>query len=213
MSTYYLLDMHVPVIEDARIVDVVMTTSPTEEIRIDGLTPIKIPEGIRVNNPTNLTDLLRQKYDGMLAQYPGFTQMIHDELLEPSGVNTAASIYSMRKSGSRGTIGGNFQTVATAALSNIAECVLVCEHYTWRYVDLRDAGIQRYYVEEPETQHLSQVSVNGGTTFATTTSGNVCTFLAGDQGSSVVVEFLSTLPSNLFVNNRLVHTGSWAVIY
>jgi hypothetical protein len=213
MSTFYLMDMHVPVIANSRIVDVIMTTSPTEEIRVDGLTPIKIPEGVRVLNPANLPDLLAQKYAGILAQYPGFTKILFDDLLDPSGVQIAGPPSNFRKSGSRSTIGGNFRTVATAALSTISECVFVCEHYTWKYVDSKNSRIERYYIEEPETLHTSQVSVNGGTTFATTTSGNAITLLVGDQGSSVVIEFLSNLSSNLSVNNRLVHTGSWAVIY
>ena len=217
MSTYYLFDMHVPVISDARLVDVVTTSADAIELRVDGLTPIKVPEGVRVINPTSLTDLLEQKYAGLLAQYPGFGSIIYDSLLDATGIQPPSSddLLPLTKTGSRSTIGGPFKSSLLApgmdvSPSVISQCVLVYEHYTWRYVDPRDGRVERYYVEESD-QNLSSVSVNGGATFQTTTSGSLVSFLPGDQGSVLQVSLLEG--GSTLSNNRLICTGSWAVIY
>ena len=212
MSLYYLVDPHVPVITNARIVDTVMTTNPTAEFRCDGLLPIKIPEGVRIENPSSLSDLLTQKYAGILAQFPGFVNILFDDLLDAAGVQLTAPPTYLRKSGSRGTIGGTFRTTAATAVAPVTQAVLVYEHYTWRYVDSRDGRVERYYVEAPESDFTAGLRVKAGSSFQTTTSGSLVTFLLADQGTAVQAEFLASNPSP-YIDNRLVHTGSWAVIY
>lgn len=213
MTTFYLMDMHVPSIANSRIVDVVQTPEPTSEIRVDGLTPIKVPDGVRVVNPSSLTDILEQKYAGILAMYPGFSNIVYDDLLDPDGLETTTPTTTyLKKSGSRGTVGGRVQTLLTdpnmdVSPTVISQCIVVYETYTWRYVDPRGGRFERYYIEEPEVLHTVQVSVDGGANFTTTTSGALVTF-ALTQGSVIQVRFSSDT-----VSNRLLHTGSWAVIY
>ncbi len=213
MTTYYLMDMHVPVIANARIVDVISTPEPTSEIRVDGLTPIKVPDGVRVVNPTSLTNLLTQKYAGIHAMYPGFSNMVYDDLLDSSGLETTTpSTTYLKKSGSRGTVGGAVQTLATdpnmdVSPAVISQCIVVYETYTWRYVDPNAGRFERYYIEVPEVLHPVEVSVNGGVNFIQTTSGALVTF-PFTQGSVIQLRF-----SGDAVANRLLHTGSWAVIY
>lgn len=217
MSTYYLVDMHgtatteAAIASSSRIVDVILTTSSTAEFRCDGLVPIKIPEGVRIDNPTSVADLLTQKYDGILAQFPGFTNMERDALIDTAGVQTAAPPTKMRKTGLRGTTGGTFRTtVATAALS-VTQAILVYEHYTWRYVDSRDGRVERYYIEAGDGI-TAGLRVKAGSAFQATTSGTLVEFLVADQGTAVQVEFLVSNPV-FHIDNRLIHTGSWAVIY
>jgi len=212
MSTFYLVDPHVPVIANARIVDTILTRTPTAEFRCDGLLPIKVPEGVKIDNPSSLSDLLTQKYAGILAQFPGFSNVLFDDLLDPSGVQLVAPPSRLRKSGSRGTIGGTFRTAVSAAVATVTQAILVYEHYTWRYVDSRDGRLERYYIEQPEADFTAGLRVKAGSTFQTTTSGSLVTFLLADQGTAVQAEFLASNPS-AYVDDRLVHTGSWAVIY
>lgn len=212
MSTYYLFDMHVPTLEDARIVDAIVTPELGAQFRVDGLTPIRVPDGVHVENPASLTDLLQQKYQGILAQHPGFTSIIHDDLLDGDDVVPV----SMTKSGSRGMVGGKFMSNVvdvSGATSAITQCILVYEHYTWRYVDQKDGRMERYYVEEPESAHSARVSVNGGLAWNVTTSGALVIVEPSEQGSLAVVE-LST--QNLFdveTDRRVVMSGSWALIF
>jgi hypothetical protein len=94
----------------------------------------------------------------------------------------------------------------------VTQAIVLYETYTWRYVDTRDGRFERYYVEEPETLRPARISVNGGSNFTSTTSGGLVTFSVPEQGNSIVLEFLSTSPSDLFQDGRLVHVGSFAVI-
>lgn len=218
MSTYYLVDMHVngtdeaTIAANARIVDVILTTSNTAEFRCDGLVPIKIPEGVKINNPSSVQDLLDQKYLGVLAQFPGFTNILSDSFIDATGVQLTSLPTAMRKSGLRSTIGGTFRTTAATAALTVTQAILLYEHYTWRYVDSRDGRVERYYVEASETSLTAGLRVKAGSAFQTTTSGSLVEFLVADQGTAVQVEFLASNP-DFYIDNRLVHTGSWAVIY
>jgi hypothetical protein len=212
VSTYFLFDMHVPTIEDARIVDAIITSDPGAEFRVDGLTPIRVPGGVHVENPANLADLLQKKYQGILAQYPGFANIIHDDLLDGDDVVPIG----MTKSGSRGMVGGKFQSTAvdvSGMTSAVTQCILVYEHYTWRYVDRKDGRIERYYVEEPESAHTARVSVNGGSAWNVTTSGALLVPEPVEQGSSVIVELLEQNSLDTATNRRVVMCGSWALIF
>jgi hypothetical protein len=210
MSTYYLFDMHVPTIADARIVDVVMTSGAQTEFRVDGLIPVKIPEGIRVDNPSNLSDLLAQKYQGILAQYPGFARIVYDDLLDPDDVFPIG----MGKLGSRSTIGGHISTTTVDLFSTVLQFILVYEHNTWRYVD-SNGRIERYYVEQPEGLYPARATLNydGAGDYTETTSGALVVVNPGEEGSSLRAEFLMNGPLDVGPRSRLVHTGSWSVIY
>lgn len=220
MSTYYLFDMHVPGtsvgtgLENSKLVDVVQTDADTAEFRCDGLVPIKVPEGVRVVNPANLQDVLDQKYLSIFSKFAGFQYYLTDNLLDASIINLTSppAPQFMKKAGSRATIGGNVRTNAFAAPITVTQCIVVYETFTWRYVDTRDGRFERYYVEEPDTLRPARVSVNGGTNFTSTVSGGLVEFPALEQGTSIVLEFLSTNPSDLFQDGRLVHIGSFAVI-
>jgi hypothetical protein len=207
------MDMHVPVVANARIVDVIMTSSPDEEVRIDGLTPIKVPDGVRVVNPTSLNDILTQKYAGILAMYPGFSNIVYDDLLDSAGLESPNLGLDLQKRGARGTVGGRVRTLLSDPNLDVSPTVLtqgivVYETYSVRYVDPKDGRFERYYIEVPETLHTLEASANGGTSLFTTTSGSLVEFPPGHQGSIVQIDFGSE-----FVNNRLLHLGSWALVY
>jgi hypothetical protein len=205
--------MHVPVIANSRIVDVVMTGSSTEELRVDGLTPIKIPDGVRVVNPTSLSDILTQKYAGILAMYPGFGNIIYDDLLDPSGLEAPDVSQALQKRGSRSTIGGRVQTLLSdpnldVSPTVLSQCIVIYETYTIKYLDPKDGRFERYYIEGSETQHTIEVSSNEGVDFTESTSGALVEFPQGQQGSVVQLRFPAS-----FVGNRLLHVGSWALVY
>lgn len=210
MSTYYLFDMHVPDLEDARIVDVVTTTPGAAEFRVDGLTPIRVPDGVRVKDPGGLSDLLAQKYLGLLAMYPGFRYIRSDDLLDSTGVEVSPS----SKMGSRGTIGGIVRTASGHPNLNtspilITSCVLLTEQYVWKYVNRREGRVERYYVELPD-ESTHELSVNGGATSYEVTTGALFEFSPEGAGSSIRLTLNNGM---LSVDGRLVHTGSWALIY
>lgn len=213
MATFYLFDMHVPNLADARLVDVVSTSPSDPEIRVDGLTPIKVPDGVRVVNPTSLTDLLAQKYAGIHAMYPGFGSIIYDDLLDGTGVEPSGDLSI---TGARGSVGGHVITSladpnADVTPSVISQCIFVCEEFAWRYVDPRDGRLERHYIEHPEAAVSHGISVDGGANFTAATSGAVVTFPPGMQGSIVQIKFFNFDQAG--INDRVRRIGSWAVIY
>lgn len=202
MSTYYLFDLHRADVDllTARPVDVATTTPLSPSLRVDGLTPIRVPDGVRVANPANLGELLTQKHTGLLAQYPGFQNIVFDDLLDASGID-ATTVDSARL-GSRSTIGGSFRSLPIDLSGFIlSQFVVVYEAYRWQYVDARDARVERHYVEEDATAFSVSVSADGGGTFVETTSGAIATFDPSSTGSSLVVGVGAP------------RSGSWAVIY
>lgn len=217
MSVIYLVDTQVTPITNSRIVDVILNPSATGEVRVDGLTPIRIPDGVRVVDPTSFSDLLTQKYAGILAQYPGFTNIIFDDLLDATGVQIAAPPSDMRKSGERATVGGAFNATAVdvSAFGTLTQCVLVYEQFFWRYVDDKNGRIARYYVESPPVAaHQVSVSANGGTDENLALSGDLVAFDLDEQGDSVQVEFKTAIgQAGTNAEGRLLQVGSWAVIY
>lgn len=215
MSTYYLFDMHVGSIEDARIVDVITTTESGGEFRVDGLTPVRVPDGVHVENPQNLLDLLQQKYAGLLAQYPGFSHIIYDDLLDADDI---VSYSRLTKLGARGSIAGGFRSTdldVSGLVVAVTQFVLVYEHFTWRCVIPREGHVERHYVEEPEAAHRAIVSVNGGSTFVPAQSGALVVLEPSDQGASVRVGIIASDGEvfDVATQRRVVSSGSWALIF
>ena len=69
MSIYYLID---PFTAAGDITDVITGSPSLNPINATGSTVIRIPDGVALNDdPTNLADLLNEKYDGLLAFYEG----------------------------------------------------------------------------------------------------------------------------------------------
>lgn len=215
MAAYYLFDMHVANMAGARLVDTITTSEPGEELRVDGLTPIRIPDGVYVGTPANLAELLQRKYVGILAQYPGFSHVVYDDLLVADDVVSSSR---GTKLGARASIAGGFESVAvdvSDVTTAIAQFVLVYEHFTWRYEIPRDGHIQRYYVEEPEAAHRARVSVNGGGAYAITSSGSLVAVEPSEQGTTVRVELIpfATEVVDAATQRRVVSSGSWALLF
>lgn len=214
MSKYYLLDMHVPDIEEARIVDVLEASPGSPEIRIDGLTPIRVPDGVRVINPTSLTDILDQKRAGVHALYPGFANIVWDDLLDASGMEPQLTDIGHSKIGSRGTIGGDVQTldIDVSGTGIVTQCVVVYEIYSWRYRDSRDGRFERYYVEESDSGVVT-ISANGGVSTVTVSEGAITTFSPPQQGSLLQLQFSLAASGSLTANRTVLQVGYWAVLY
>lgn len=213
MTTYYLVDMHVPngsLRSASRIVDTLETTSPGSEFRVDGLVPIRVPDGVRVVNPTSLDDLLTQKYLGILAQYPGFTHIASDDFLDDTGVDPALGLAN-RKTGWRATMAGGVETVAITLGLTVSQCILVFETFTWRITDSVTDRVARFYIEEPESLHDVSMSVNGTDFTSNVNSGALIEIVPAEQGHTLKIQFGSQTTPDAPL--RLVNWGSWALVY
>src|SRR5271167_4499751 len=103
MSALYLIDRHSSPLLSARILDVQesATTPPTTPY-LGGRFVVKVPDGIPIEKPLNLGDLLTKKAQGFLLFYAPFTRVTYDDLLDTSNVDFTNSVGVI--AGQRGTL-------------------------------------------------------------------------------------------------------------
>ena len=205
MSIHYLVD---PSTTNADIIDVVIAESGQTDAT--GATLIRIPDGVGVDNqPSNLTDLLTEKYNGLLAYYAGFTQIVADSCLDASNVSLTDCSRTVLAAGrvnhaidAGGTLSFNPVTIGGA----VEQCVVVWE--TYEFLDSNDKTtlFQRVYSELNTSSLDVTVGFNGlGGSFLAATSDTVLNVPVPDQGTDLTLVFVNN------TGNR-VYLGSWAVI-
>lgn len=213
MSAHYLVDLFENPLANARILDV---RNPSNDQSLsNGSFIVRVPDGVQVVSPTDLTDLLTKKYAGLLAFYTGFTRITFDDLTDAMGVNMAPGASAFLTSGLRGSVGlyptagARVQSVVTPLIpAQPTVCVVTFEVFRYTATDDKADRFQRTY-EEVAAIPLNvtcSVSFNGGATFLPTTDGAVLNMLIGDQGTSFIIRLTNVSAQRLFV-------GSWAVIY
>lgn len=213
MSTFYLIDAHTNPVGNSQINEVVSDTFPGQ-VRCDGNFVVRIPDGVKVVNPTNLSDLLTQKYAGILAQYPGFTSIVYDDLLDSTAMIPPAGNGSTTKRGERGTFGysytgGFVTTMVDVSPTVISQAIVVFEIFKYVLTDSKTGGATRYYRELSTLDTPWRLSVNNNVdTQVVTYSGQLVTFAPSEQGSEVVLKNVTGTTGDPFYQ-----VGSWAVIY
>jgi hypothetical protein len=205
MSTHYQID---PFTTNGDIIDVVTAVSGTTEST--GSVIIRIPDGVGIHsNPATLSALLLAKYDGLLAFYAGFTQILGDDCQDTLTVDLPLSSRLLVSTGFVNhclLAGGNYfsSTFLGALVPAPTQCVLTWESY--RFID-DDTKSERFTRNYDETSDLTcLVSFNGGATYSATTDGAVLNIPVPDQGQDLKVRF--TNPAGY-----RVYLGSWALIY
>lgn len=209
MSQHYLIDLFGNPVSTARIIDV---RDPTNlQTMMNGSFIIRVPSGVQVVNPVNVTDLLTQKYQGLLAENAGMTRVTFDDLLDGSHLDPTAS--QLGFFGQRGTIslsaGGLLQSVSTPLTGSAPTQALV----TWEVFSVSDSDpstdrLQRTYTELASTpsQLTCSVSFDGGVTFNTTTDSTILNIPLTSQGTSFIIRLTNVTSGRLYI-------GSWAIVY
>lgn len=113
MSTHYLIDTFTPAAHLSEpIVDVVSPVAGLSDAT--GSLVVRVPDGVAIHgNPSTLGALLTAKYNGMLAYYSGFANILSDPCIDPTNVDlttlsgaaasvTASAIGSITVSGLAG---------------------------------------------------------------------------------------------------------------
>lgn len=210
MSEHYLLDIFANPLSTATIQEVRYPTngqSPT-----NGRFVVRIPDGVSVKNPTGLGDLTSKKYQGLLAFFAGFGNIVFDDLLDVSGLNLAYA-------GTKGTFGlrnqvaitpgGTIETVVVPLGSTPAQVVMTWELYEVLDVDPATALMQRTYHELPSSPSYATaaVSFNSGATFNSISDSVVLNVPLVDQGNQMVLRITNTNAT------KRVRVGSWAAIF
>jgi hypothetical protein len=218
VSTHYLVSLF-----NDEINDVVGVSGPTPQTLAIGNYVIRVPDDVAVRNPTDVNDLLTQKYNGILGASGLFTQVASDDMLDGFNVDLANSTGVF--TGLKGAVGlypqhnahtPVLQTTAQGITwggggSGPPQAVLTYELFEYVDVDDKSAPYQRYYKEVvPDLDVSAEISFNGGTTFIPTSDKAFIVVPGGDAGTQVVVRFTRT--SDVDVRGR-VFLGSWAVLF
>lgn len=206
MSTLYLVDYFPPPLGPAPIKDACTGSS----VPLAGNYVIRVPDSISVQHPSDVTDLLLKKYQGMLAYYAGYANIAYDDLLDVLDVDTSVS---QGYFGEKNTVtilpGGVFQTNAIALVGpNPPEAFVTWETYQISLSDNATARVQPSYEELPSSSayFTCQVSFNGGANFYPVLDGGLVNIPLVARGTSFVLQLTNVSASPLRV-------GSWAVIY
>lgn len=216
MGTLYLVDSHTPVLLDSEINDTIPVESGQTQA-INGSFPVNVPFGVPIDGtPTNLTDLLSQKFAGLLAAYPGYTSIDYDEGIDDSGWDTSTAIgVTIGKRGAT-CIRRGFSSVIisnTVVLGWVpAGAILTWEAFSISgpiVDDAKDGILTRSYEEVDSSEIDAYASFDGGTSWVSSIADGVYFSIpAWQQGSNFKIRFnySSGAAERLWI-------GSWAVIY
>lgn len=218
MSTHYLISQY-----NNEINDVVASLGAPPQTLITGNYVVRVPDDVSVQNPTNLADLLTKKYAGILGTYGLFTQIVYDDMLDDTGVDTGNSTGVVL--GSNGVVGiypehnahtPVLQTSPAGIVwggpgSGPPQATLTYEVFEYVDTDNKSSSYQRYYREvSPDTDMAAEVSFDGGLTFLATTDKSLITIPPVSQGTQVIVRF--TRITDVDTRGR-VFIGSLAVLF
>jgi len=216
MSTHYLIDAHTPV----------LANSPINDVRLSGGIPgvaddgsivngnfvVRVGDSIGVEDPTSFSDLITKKYAGLLASYPGFSNIIFDALTDDTNIAKASPPNYGTTLGLRGTIsvsagGGSLSTtVVDVSPAVVTQAIVVWEAFKYVYVDDKTNRTFRIYDEvAPESVDVDFTATNNFGAAETPTSGSLVTMAT--PGSLLRLRFTGATGQNR------IFLGSWAVIY
>ncbi len=210
MGAHYLIDQYATPTSTAAIHDV---RYPTDgETVTTGHFIIRVPDGVSVKRPIDLTDLITKKYDGLLAANAGYAYIDFDDLLDTSGLDLIAT--------TKVTLGDRNQIALfpagvlqsnTVALAGAAPSQAII---TWEVYQVSDTApstdrMVRTYAELPTTSTYStvQVSFDNGLTFLPATDGGLLNIPLISQGTDFIFQI-----TNAHASLR-VRVGSWAIVY
>lgn len=212
MSSLYVVDGNAVPFSSAQVTDV-LTSDLNVTVPFNGGCIVSVQDWLTVTDIDGVftfgTGLIDKKYAAMLANYPGFTQIVYDALLDAAGLDLTVP-GTQGQFGERGTnrIAPAQTVTSTAQTLGFTPSTAVV---IWELFSLSTAStsatekIVRTYTEKMPSDCTCEVSFNGGSTWLTATSGGVLTVPAIDQGTSLVVRFSGAISQR--------YLGGWAVIY
>lgn len=226
MSKHYLLDLYQTDPWAAKLNEVSVPASGASSI--DGSYVIRVTDDIPISETVNnQTDLLTEKYAGMLANSGLFTRIVYDDMFDPNGINMANSVgistgvrgvCSIFPPSFLGTPGYPTPTmqmnmVTIPAVPVATQCMVLYEVFTysgWDYAGTIPGShaYRRSYQEEAEYNLECVLSFNNGATWDSVPHGELHNIAPADQGNQLIVRFLQSGAAL-----TRFYLGSWAVLF
>ena len=219
MSSHYLISLF-----DDSITDVLVPIGAPPTSLITGSYVITVPDDVAVKKPVSLSNLLAQKYQGILGSRGIYSTIIYDPMLDATNVNMASSHGVC--TGFKGSIclyptdpsNPHPALVTTAhgitwlgAGVGPTQAMVTYELFTYVDSDPATGAYQRQFQELPTDHDVAlEVSFNGGTTFIPTIDKALVTIPPAARGTQLILRFTRT--TDVTVTPR-IFIGSWAVLY
>lgn len=218
MSTHYLISLF-----NDEINDIVAASGTPPQSQITGNYVVRVPDDVSVQSPVDLADLLAKKYAGILGSFGLFTQIVYDDMLDGSGVDTANSTgVILGKKGMVGLYpehGAHTPVLRTTPYGIVwggpgagpSQATLTYELFEYVDVDDKDQPFQRYYREVTADLDVTvEISFDNGTNWLSVTDKTLITVPTPNLGTQVVLRF--TRGTDIDARGR-VFLGSWAVLF
>lgn len=214
MDTYYLIDLFDDSISSVE--------NPATSQLLVGKYAIRIPAGINITPPTNLSSLISKKYQAILGYFGYFSNIAFDDMLDSSGVDTSGGSGTTGVIlGDKGHVGFYPQSTINPVLVTVtnvlpwsgpgagpSQIVLDYELFAYQDVDGKASRYSRSVVEKvPDTDATCQISFDGGVTYTLATNKAITNIALADQGVNMVLKFTRSAGAGR------VYLGSWAVLY
>ena len=187
----YLINLFVGVgapLSDARIIDVVEPVVGSGTL-INGCFPVRVPNTLQIGQPTNLGELITQKYAALLAYYAGFANIVYDDLLDDTHVSLAPPTRAF--SGLRGNIvlpannGIMYTTLYSlpwgGAFPGPSQAVVTWDVGSFTIDDPKDGLLSRRYFEQSSDLLTCEVTFNGGANWYTVSDGAMFSIPGGPR--------------------------------
>lgn len=211
MSTHFQIDLFGDIsLGGASILDIIETSTGLSPL--SGNFVVRVPEGLPVQKPLNLGDLITKKYAAFLAFYTSFTRVAYDDLLNTVDINLAAS-GTAGMFGERSSIRVNAaglvqsQTVVLGGGAP-AQALITWETFTISQTDAASGTVARNYQEVPsDSAHITcQVSFDNGSTWLAALDGMVLNIPLANRGTNFIIKLTNAFGTPLNI-------GSWALVY
>lgn len=208
MSILYLIDSQTSPVTDSTILEVAFSSNT---IDFTGGFVVRVADELNFDpdNIDDVSDIVTAKYGALLSFYPGFGNIVFDDLLDAAGIDAATA--SGCAIGGRNSFfvfnSGQVDTVAVALGGTPSQAIVTWETFELGSGSSNDkTGRARLEYSEALASDITvDASFNNGSTFNTVTDGGLFNIPAPDQGSNLILRFSNS------GNGRGI--SSWAVIY
>jgi len=206
MTSHYLVDQfHAPV-GSSSLIDV--RTPSNGQSLVNGAFVVRVPGGVSVKNPVDLSDLLTKKYAGLLTFYAGFQFIVWDDMLDAAGVdlaNVSGVVLGDRSTNGLQANGTLLQSVVVPLGSSPTQAIVTWECFTVGDVDPAGGRLERTYTEVAASSYTCEVSFDNGANYNPVLDGGVLNIPVPEQGSNFIIRFAN--------GGTKTFIGSWSVVF